>query len=336
MAEDIEEALNIQQRQKRAMVMRRNEKKIERAKEIAKTKRANEKQLMKRAYSQARKILRRRFAGQQGANYEELGPTEKMAIDKRLDGKQALIKKIAMRLLPRVRQQEELRLQSFMQGKPLDNLGAKEGHSVKESLDEAFKKAITQEDGEAPPEVKEVKPKKKTDNTKNNNVVFYSNFTEDCGEMKSLKKKSSKSGIDIKILGEVYDRGIKAWQDADTHMSAEQYAFARVNSFINKGKSYYEEDYDLTDPSKREIGTDSLTDIYKKSTPNEKIKSLVKKVTEEVRTSDVHGEIVKGHKKVIKKEDGSEEIVNIPSHVRKAGTDRKIIKSGDVHDGKRS
>ena len=95
----LDEALDIVQRQKRAQIARANQKKLERARTVAKGKMASNKVLKKRAYAQARKIVRRKFAGKRGEEYEKLGPAEKMQIDKAVDGKIKIIRKIAMRLL---------------------------------------------------------------------------------------------------------------------------------------------------------------------------------------------------------------------------------------------
>ena len=55
--------------------------------------------------------------------------------------------------------------------------------------------------------------------------------------IEALKKKPEKSGISYGILKKVYDRGIAAYKTGHRPgASAQQWAFARVNSFITKGK----------------------------------------------------------------------------------------------------
>ena len=50
-----------------------------------------------------------------------------------------------------------------------------------------------------------------------------------------LKKKSEKSGMSYGILKKVYDRGMAAWKGGHRPgASQQQWAFARVNSFITK------------------------------------------------------------------------------------------------------
>ena len=56
-------------------------------------------------------------------------------------------------------------------------------------------------------------------------------------EIAGLKNKSEKSGISYGILKKVYDRGMAAYKTGHRPgTTAQQWAFARVNSFITKGK----------------------------------------------------------------------------------------------------
>jgi hypothetical protein len=241
---DINETLNLQQRQKRAMIMRRYEKKIERSREISRKKLATESNIKKRAYAKARNIVRRKFAGERGADYEKLGPTEKIAVDKLIEKKQGLIQKLALRLIPAVRQAEQKRLQSYLHGKSLENHGAKEGN-----IREAYSSSPIQQStgGEKPLASKRKSvapiPTKdiKAERPDKAEYEFYNKFDEELesnsGVYKSLVKKSTFSGIDLNILGEVYNRGYNNWNDA-LNETAEQYAFSRVNSYIAKGKAY--------------------------------------------------------------------------------------------------
>lgn len=240
MSKELDETvLNLQQRMKRAQTIRRNEKKLERSREIAKAKLAPDKNIQKRAYSQARQIVRRKVAGQRGAEYETLGPTEKMAIDRLVERRQKLIKKIALRLMPKVKQAEQARLQAFMKGKALKNEGQPEGNTkMNEELNEKFASTFNK-----PKELK-VDPKGK----KRSPIVQYSKFDEEVESesvvYRAIAKKSMKSGISEEVLGIVYDRGMESWVE-ETGVSQQQYAFARVNSFINKGRTYFNEDADL-------------------------------------------------------------------------------------------
>ena len=92
---------------------------------------------------------------------------------------------------------------------------------------------------------KQEKVKKKA---KTGDIIIYNKFGEEVivsrPVFEGLMKKVEKSGIDIETLGEVYSRGRDAWQD-NGKLTQEQYAFARVNSYINEGSAYYELDADL-------------------------------------------------------------------------------------------
>ena len=56
-------------------------------------------------------------------------------------------------------------------------------------------------------------------------------------EMDGLKKKAEKSGIPYGILKQVYNRGMAAWKGGHRPgTTPQQWAYARVNSFITKGK----------------------------------------------------------------------------------------------------
>jgi hypothetical protein len=253
-----ETVLSVTQRQKRAQIMRRYKAKIERSRELAKKRIAPEKNIKKRAYAQARQIVRRRVAGKRGAEYEKLGPSEKIAIDRALEGKQKLIKKIALRLIPRVKQAEQQRLHTFMKGKALQNHGKAEGGSGQSSVQEELNYFFAEQFPPMAERSERKQPKETTDTVArkkggkeakgNSNIIQYGKFEEerDCNSSayKAIAKKARKSGISEDILGEVYNRGIDAWYE-ETGVSQQQYAFARVNSFINQGKTYFNEDSDL-------------------------------------------------------------------------------------------
>lgn len=109
----VEKVLSLSQRRKRALVMRKNEPKLERARKLAKNKFAGEKNLKARAEKAAIAVVRRKFAGQRGIEYATLSPSDKIMVDKLIDKKTALIKKIATRLYPKVRKAETERMASM-------------------------------------------------------------------------------------------------------------------------------------------------------------------------------------------------------------------------------
>jgi len=63
---------------------------------------------------------------------------------------------------------------------------------------------------------------------------------------KALQNKSEESGIAYGILKKVYNRGLAAWRTGHRPGATQhQWAMARVNSYITKGKTYYTTDADL-------------------------------------------------------------------------------------------
>ena len=256
---ELDETLSVEQRRKRGQVMRAHHTKIERAREVAQRKLAAEKNLRKRAFQMARSIMRKKLAGQRGAEYAQLGPSEKVAIDRMLDDKAKAIKKLALRLMPKVKKAEYERLQSYLHGHTMQNMGAEEGHTMKEDVNELFEAAFsfpqdpnrpnlsgspnsTMNSGLGKPRVASSGGK-----SKNSNIKMYKTFSGD-KIAEALDRKAEQSGIDFEVLAEVFSRGLEAWNE-NLNVTQEQYAFARVNSFINQGKTYFNEDADLQELS---------------------------------------------------------------------------------------
>lgn len=142
------EAATLQNRVKRAIIMRRYRKKIERAKEIARKRIAGKKNLKRRSMKQAKDILRKRVAGQRGASYAKLSPQDKISVDKLIDNKKAAIKKIAGRIYNRVKQNEFRRFASATSGKAVQRVAMPVNASLEMSLRDRIalqEKSITTE-----------------------------------------------------------------------------------------------------------------------------------------------------------------------------------------------
>jgi hypothetical protein len=212
-----------------------------------------------KAYSAARQLVRNRLAESAGAAYEKLGPTEKMNIDRAVEKKQAQIKKIALKLIPQIANNDKKRLDSFNTGSPLANYGSPEMGDVNEELNKKFAKQVSSNKKEKPTEK----------GGKCAYIQMHNTFGEEVSlnsaVYKAMIKKSDKSGIDVNILGEVYNRGMNIWNE-NTNVSQQQYAFARVNSFINKGKTYFNEDSDLVTETKKKMKVEiqEETETFKK------------------------------------------------------------------------
>jgi hypothetical protein len=107
---EMDEALSLQGRRKRAMQVRRLKAKMLRARERAMRRFANQPTLTKRARRQAVTFLKRRIGG--GRAYANLSPSQKISIDKKIDKMKSVVGKIGSRLLPQVRRAEIQRKQN--------------------------------------------------------------------------------------------------------------------------------------------------------------------------------------------------------------------------------
>lgn len=114
---EISEVLTLQQRMKRRQLLRRIKGKIKRGRRIARLKLAKPEKLKSRAQKKARQLLRQRLAGSQGKKYSQLSLAARVQVDKRLEGKQAVIQRIAKQLLPKVRKAEQQRLKKARETK---------------------------------------------------------------------------------------------------------------------------------------------------------------------------------------------------------------------------
>lgn len=104
-----EAVLNLAQRRRRAMNMRRLKGRMKSARARAARRKASPEKLKARARKKARDIMRKKFS--QKRNYKDMSPSEKMQIDKRLERvSPSVIDRIATRQLPGVRRAEQERL----------------------------------------------------------------------------------------------------------------------------------------------------------------------------------------------------------------------------------
>lgn len=87
----------------------------------------------------------------------------------------------------------------------------------------------------------------------------------DLTESAALKAKSEKSGIPVGILKQVYNRGMAAWRTGHRPgASQQQWAMARVNSFITKGSGTWgKADKDLAAKVKKESVEEDCWPNYK-------------------------------------------------------------------------
>jgi ATP sulfurylase len=106
----LEKPLTPQQRRKRGRIMKRLGKKIARKRKLALKKKASKEKIEKRAAKQAKEILRSKIL--KNKKYDDLPFSARLQVDKKLDQKKALLKRITKKLIPIVRKKELQRLQS--------------------------------------------------------------------------------------------------------------------------------------------------------------------------------------------------------------------------------
>ena len=201
--------MSLAQRRKAAQRMKKMAKTSSFKTKVAKKARkiASPEDLMKRAQKKAKLKLITKM-GIDSKKYSSMEPQQKMAIDKKLEKKGATIKKIAKKMLPALKKQEVEKV--------------KKAKAKKEEANPCW-------DG-----YKQVGMKTTSDGRKVPNCVPEETQIDE--KIEGLKKKSEKSGIAYGILKKVFDRGIAAWRTGHRPgTTPQQWAFARVNSFITGG-----------------------------------------------------------------------------------------------------
>ena len=111
----MDEALTPAQRLKRSRVMKQKSKIIQRKRAIAMKKRAPSEVIQKRALKKARDILTKKILNNKSKS--ELGYGELENLEKKLGKKKAVIKKIAKKMLPVLKQAEKDRIEKLRSSK---------------------------------------------------------------------------------------------------------------------------------------------------------------------------------------------------------------------------
>lgn len=216
----------------RAQVMRRIAPKLQRAKKQAEARRASDERIKMRADRKARSLVRQRLIGASGRSYEELSTGEKIQVDKRLEAKVGLIKRIAKRILPAVRKAEMERLSAHTHK---DMVDTKPKTEIK--LSEAFDHLDGAADDKHTSRYKQVVI---VGSDGKKRVVTRAVKIKSVEE--GLQRKSEKTGIPMDALWEVYERGLNSYDEKrHARLTAEQYAFGRVNKFVAEQNSIDED-----------------------------------------------------------------------------------------------
>ena len=103
-----DEALNIAQRNKKSRLMKAKGKIIARKRAISMKKKSSPEKLKKKAQKKARDLIAKKML--KGKSKADLSQSGKENLEKKLDKKKALIKKIAKKILPKVKAAETERM----------------------------------------------------------------------------------------------------------------------------------------------------------------------------------------------------------------------------------
>lgn len=75
---------------------------------------------------------------------------------------------------------------------------------------------------------------------------YTANFTRKYPKAKSLAAKAKATGVPLRYIKQVYNRGLAAWRTGHRPgATQQQWGYARVHSFLTKGKTYYTADSDI-------------------------------------------------------------------------------------------
>ena len=103
-----DEALSIAQRNKKSRIMKAKGKMIARKRALAMKKKASPEKMKSRSMKQARDLLTKKIL--KDKSKADLSQSGKEALEKKLDKKKAIIKKIAKKLLPKIKKAETERM----------------------------------------------------------------------------------------------------------------------------------------------------------------------------------------------------------------------------------
>jgi hypothetical protein len=225
LSEDLDEAvLTLSQRLKRRTQMRRVKGKIRLGQRRALARKANSKVISRRSKRVAIKMMRKRIL--RGRKYQDLSYSSRAAVDRQIARRKTAIARLAKRIEPKLRQAEGRRrsgqgFKSISLGPtPIKKKKLREGMS-RDNLIHSV-------------------------NTIMKRIIAEQNYSLAPLEQASLIRKSNETGVPVKVIKEVYARGVASWNMGlreDT--TPQQWGFARVNSFLAGGFNAYTADRDL-------------------------------------------------------------------------------------------
>lgn len=106
---EVDEALDAKQRMAKKMAMKKNKAKIKIGKKKAMKRAANPEKLKKMALKKARDIIAKKLV--KGKDKKDMGMSGKRSLEKKLDKKKSAIKKLAKKILPKVKKANREKVQ---------------------------------------------------------------------------------------------------------------------------------------------------------------------------------------------------------------------------------
>jgi hypothetical protein len=90
------------------------------------------------------------------------------------------------------------------------------------------------------------KPFKTDEGVKGRTSKYTARFTRKFPKAKSLEEKAKATGVPLRYIRQVYNRGLAAWRTGHRPgATQQQWGYARVHSFLTKGKTYHTTDSDI-------------------------------------------------------------------------------------------
>jgi len=188
----LDEVLNLQQRLKKKQMLKRIKGKIKLGRRRAKYRVANTDKLKKRSQKKAREVIRARVAGSLGKDYKKLPLAGRMQVDKKVEKKRDMIARLAKRMMPKVKKAEMERVKKARSSR---------NEEAEVNLYQIIEHLIDK--------------------------VNVEQVTEKVE--RNLLKKSEKHGISFEELRQRYIDAKAEWVIEDTELTADQYAFDKLN-----------------------------------------------------------------------------------------------------------
>ena len=219
-------ALTVAQRLQRGRQIKRIKPKLKRGAKRALSQSPSASRIWKRSERAARNLLKKRFSPVKGVSYSKLSTTQKIFVDRTLEKRQKLIKKVAKRLLPKVRAASFKRLQSYRAGTGRSRLRE----------NEAFEAQFNQR---PLPQIIESMIIDMGDHPMADSLMTLLDLTaaKESPAVKSLKEKAESINVPFVEVLQVYADALLEYKRSGSKLTGEQYAFNAVNVYVADRKA---------------------------------------------------------------------------------------------------